>query len=210
MMRADGSIDWDRWQELPILTRSQAQDNFAALCARSVPPVAGAATEDTSSGSTGPAPPAFDDRYPGPRLRLRQRAVLRMARHRSRIAHGAHPCRPRSGSGLSEGTADDRVAGRTRDQRGDRLVDRDAGGSPDRMAGARPAPVPRLLPEQPARDCPRGTRAGIALHFDAIMTFGEMTSDDMRDAVEEYFACRCWIATAPAKSARSPPPVPIR
>ena len=40
VMRADGSIDWDRWQELPILTRSQAQDNFTALCARSLPSAA--------------------------------------------------------------------------------------------------------------------------------------------------------------------------
>ena len=53
IMRADGSCDWDRWHELPILTRSEAQDNFAGLCARSLPPVAGSTQEDTSSGSTG-------------------------------------------------------------------------------------------------------------------------------------------------------------
>jgi phenylacetate-CoA ligase len=53
VLRADGSCDWDRWQDVPILTRSEAQENFAPLCARSLPPVAGGTQEDTSSGSTG-------------------------------------------------------------------------------------------------------------------------------------------------------------
>ena len=53
LFRTNDSIDWDRWPELPILTRQDVQENFEALSARSLPPVAGDTTEDTSSGSTG-------------------------------------------------------------------------------------------------------------------------------------------------------------
>ena len=53
VFRADDSIDWERWEEVPILTRSDVQQNFAALAARTLPPAAGGATEDFTSGSTG-------------------------------------------------------------------------------------------------------------------------------------------------------------
>jgi phenylacetate-CoA ligase len=53
LFRTDGSIDWERWQDIPILTRSEAQAETEALRARSVPPAAGAIHEDMSSGSTG-------------------------------------------------------------------------------------------------------------------------------------------------------------
>ncbi|CAN5161764.1 phenylacetate--CoA ligase family protein [soil metagenome] len=53
MFRADGTIDWERWEEIPILTRPEAQENEAALAARSSPPAAGEAIPSTTSGSTG-------------------------------------------------------------------------------------------------------------------------------------------------------------
>ena len=53
VFRADDSIDWDRWSEIPILTRSEAQENEDALLARTTPPSAGETRPDSTSGSTG-------------------------------------------------------------------------------------------------------------------------------------------------------------
>ena len=53
LFRADDSIDWDRWTEIPILTRAEAQENAEALKAREVPPIAGESHTSTTSGSTG-------------------------------------------------------------------------------------------------------------------------------------------------------------
>jgi phenylacetate-coenzyme A ligase PaaK-like adenylate-forming protein len=52
IIRADGTIDWDRWWEIPILTRAEAQKNAAALTARNLPEIAGAVSVTHSSGST--------------------------------------------------------------------------------------------------------------------------------------------------------------
>ncbi len=96
VLRADGAFDWDRWQELPILTRSEAQDNFAALCARSLPPVAGKADEETSSGSTGRPLRHLTTYIQRHCIGLRQRTVLQLARHRPRVVDGANPRREAS------------------------------------------------------------------------------------------------------------------
>jgi phenylacetate-CoA ligase len=53
IFNGDGSIDWHRWQEIPILTRSEAQIRSETLAARSVPPESGGAKISRSSGSTG-------------------------------------------------------------------------------------------------------------------------------------------------------------
>ena len=53
MFRADDSIDWDRWSEIPIFTRTEAQENENALVARSTPAAAGPSKPDATSGSTG-------------------------------------------------------------------------------------------------------------------------------------------------------------
>jgi phenylacetate-CoA ligase len=50
---ADDSVDWDRWEEIPVLTRKAAQENFTELTARNLPEAAGRRLEDTTSGSTG-------------------------------------------------------------------------------------------------------------------------------------------------------------
>src|SRR5258706_10242290 len=54
VFRSDDSIDWDRWTEIPILTRAEiiATDG-GALVARNMVPQAGVAHERTTSGSTG-------------------------------------------------------------------------------------------------------------------------------------------------------------
>ncbi len=53
IFRADDNIDWDRWGELPILTRADAQANAARLYAAEVPPECGAVIAGYTSGSTG-------------------------------------------------------------------------------------------------------------------------------------------------------------
>jgi len=50
---SNDKIDWERWQEVPILTRADVQAEFDALQARTLPPAAGRTTQDSSSGSTG-------------------------------------------------------------------------------------------------------------------------------------------------------------
>jgi phenylacetate-CoA ligase len=53
LFRADDTIDWERWAEIPILTRRDIQANDDGLLARALPNLAGETGEDTSSGSTG-------------------------------------------------------------------------------------------------------------------------------------------------------------
>jgi phenylacetate-CoA ligase len=58
LFTADDRIDWERWDEVPILTRSEAQQHAEALYAESVPPECGQIDSGYTSGSTG-VPLAF-------------------------------------------------------------------------------------------------------------------------------------------------------
>jgi phenylacetate-CoA ligase len=49
----DDRIDWERWGEVPVLTRSMAQANSDALYAESMPADCGEIRTGTTSGSTG-------------------------------------------------------------------------------------------------------------------------------------------------------------
>lgn len=53
LFRADGSIDWDRWGEIPTLKRSDLIDHRRALLARDMPPGHGRIGDIATSGSTG-------------------------------------------------------------------------------------------------------------------------------------------------------------
>jgi phenylacetate-CoA ligase len=53
VFRPDGEIDWDRWPELPILTRQDLQQHRESMQARELPPGHGPIQVSTSSGSTG-------------------------------------------------------------------------------------------------------------------------------------------------------------
>jgi phenylacetate-CoA ligase len=53
IFRADDRIDWDRWGEVPILTRADAQASAERLYAAEVPPECGSIIEGRTSGSTG-------------------------------------------------------------------------------------------------------------------------------------------------------------
>ena len=187
IMRADGCIDWERWQDLPILTRSQAQDNFTALCARSLPPAAGGAAEDTSSGSTGRplrhltshiqdlASACASERFfnwhniDPALLTVRIRAV--------KHPDAAYP------KGL-------RTTGWRAGDESSEAIDLSISTPVDRQIEWLQRVRPRYLATYPSnlREIAReAARSGTALRFDAIMTFGEMTSDDMRVAVQDYF-----------------------
>ena len=49
----DDRIDWERWGDVPVLTRKQAQDNVQALYAESIPPECGGVVTGYTAGSTG-------------------------------------------------------------------------------------------------------------------------------------------------------------
>ena len=53
LFRADDSIDWDRWQEIPPITRRDLQQEFERLKAEYVPPNHGHIFRLSTSGSTG-------------------------------------------------------------------------------------------------------------------------------------------------------------
>jgi phenylacetate-CoA ligase len=48
-----GEIDWDRWHEIPIVTRAELRDNFQAMLAKAMPPGHGPSKTYRSSGSSG-------------------------------------------------------------------------------------------------------------------------------------------------------------
>ena len=52
LFRSDGTIDWDRWPEVAILTRELAQSRTERLKAATVPDIVGQCTEGQTSGST--------------------------------------------------------------------------------------------------------------------------------------------------------------
>lgn len=53
VLRPDGTVDWDRWTDIPILTRADLQMHGAAMQATALPPGHGLTFVRSSSGSTG-------------------------------------------------------------------------------------------------------------------------------------------------------------
>lgn len=53
MFRPDGTIDWQRWQDIPILTREDLRDHGEKLLAKKFPESHGIVASFESSGSTG-------------------------------------------------------------------------------------------------------------------------------------------------------------
>jgi phenylacetate-CoA ligase len=51
----DDRIDWERWDDIPVLTRAQAAEHTEALYAETVPPECGAVVSSYTAGSTGTA-----------------------------------------------------------------------------------------------------------------------------------------------------------
>ncbi len=53
VLRNDGSIDWDRWEEIPIVTRADLRDHGEEMRADVIPKNHGAVGTNSTSGSTG-------------------------------------------------------------------------------------------------------------------------------------------------------------
>jgi phenylacetate-CoA ligase len=53
VLRKDSSIDWDRWEEIPIVTRADLRDRGAEMRSRVIPENHGNSYFNSSSGSTG-------------------------------------------------------------------------------------------------------------------------------------------------------------
>ena len=53
VMRHDGSIDWQRWEDIPVVTRADLRDRRAEMQATILPPGHGPARSFFSSGSSG-------------------------------------------------------------------------------------------------------------------------------------------------------------
>jgi phenylacetate-CoA ligase len=53
LFRRDGTIDWDRWSDIPRLSRGEAQGAGEQLCAEFVPPEHGMVERHVTSGSSG-------------------------------------------------------------------------------------------------------------------------------------------------------------
>ena len=53
VFKRNGDIDWDRWNEIPIVTRADLRDNYTAMIATTLPPGHGPAKTYRSSGSSG-------------------------------------------------------------------------------------------------------------------------------------------------------------
>ncbi len=49
----NGEIDWDRWHEIPIVTRADLRDSDEEMCATTMPPGHGKYSRNFTSGSTG-------------------------------------------------------------------------------------------------------------------------------------------------------------
>lgn len=187
IFRAGDAIDWDRWQDIPILTRQEAQENFEALSARSLPPAAGAAVEDTSSGSTGrPLRHLTNDlQYLGAACcseRFFRWHGLRPEALTARIRATKHPEAVYPGGRL---------------RRSWRVGHDESPAMDLTVATATASQIEWLRRIEPAylitypsnlRELARiATDIGEALDFDLVLTAGEMISEDMRTAIRDYF-----------------------
>jgi phenylacetate-CoA ligase len=192
LFRDDDSIDWDRWREVPILTRAVAQESFDALVARTVPPHVGKAIEDTTSGSTGKpfrhftsqiqvsASAIANERF----FRWHQldptalTAQLRAAENdpdtaypHGRFATGWRPGHPGSRAATLS------IAGISIEQQIEWL--------------SRVRPTYLIAYPSNLQEMARIARAGgVKLDLDGVLTFGEMTTPDAYEAIRDYFGCR--------------------
>jgi len=187
VFRADGTVDWERWREIPILTRNDVQEGFDALTARSLPPAAGEVDEDSSSGSTGipvrhlttaiqnVASACASERFFNwhgldPReLTVRIRAAVT---HETYYPHGMARTGWRIGHPDSQ-VIDLNIATRTEQQI-------------EWLERVRP----KYLASYPSnlREIARlAEETGARLRYDAVLTFGEMVSADARLSILDCF-----------------------
>lgn len=187
LLKGDGTVRWDRWSEIPILTRPQARAHFEAMRARAVPKAAGGATEDMSSGSTGVAlrlltsdiqdlaSACCSERFFNWHEINPQSLTVRIraARHPDIYYPKGHEV-----IGWRAGHADSKA------------IDLSISTQVEQQVEWLSRVKPRNLATYPSnlRELARHiAHNGNDLRLDSIMTFGEMVTDDTRALVQEVF-----------------------
>ena len=187
VLNSDATINWDKWTELPILTRTDAQRHFADLVSSTLPQQVGHAVEDTSSGSTGKplrhlttdlqhlASACCSERFFNWHTIAPDKLVarIRAASHPdAQFPHGLTTTGWRPGHPHS------------------RVIDLSISADIEQQVSWLNRVKPRYLATYPInlREIAKVTKG--RLTFDAIMTFGEMVSDDMQELFSEHFNLR--------------------
>jgi phenylacetate-CoA ligase len=187
VFRADDTINWDRWHDIPVVTRKDVQENFAPLTARSLPKMAGDAIEDISSGSTGRP------------VRHLQTSILHIAslcaNERFFRWHGMEPmalmARIRATTHPEAAYPIGRtITGWRIDEPDSRAIDLSIAATPEQQLEWLGRMAPRHLVSYPSnlRELARvAAAAGDHIHVERVLTWGEMVTDDAREAIEQHF-----------------------
>jgi len=187
LFRADDTIDWERWQEIPIVTRHDVQANYEGLVARSLPNLAGESGADTSSGSTGTP------------IRHLTTGIQDMASacasERFFRWHGIRPDKLTVRVVATRNT--EAVLPHGRPKPGWRIGHRDSvaidlnirTAVPDQIAFVREKSAAYLMtyPTNFREIARVSDEAGMRLSLAAILTVGEMVSDDVRQIIRAHF-----------------------
>ncbi len=187
LFRADGTVDWDRWTDIPILTRGDLHDRPGGITARKVPPVAGRVDKDASSGSTGRPVHFLVTQL---QLLASDCCSERFLRWH-KLDRAKLTARIRSTGPDAARYPDGRVIPRWRIGEGEsKAID---------LSISTPVPLqiewlqrvrPAHLFSYPSnlREIARlGREGGINLEMDAVLTVGEMVSDEARATIRDYF-----------------------
>jgi phenylacetate-CoA ligase len=187
LFRPDDTIDWDRWTDLPVLTRSDVRDGFDALKAQQVPPVAGKVVTDSSSGSTGQPL-----RFLVTQLQLLASDCCSERFYRwHNLDRAKLTARIRSTGPDPAPYPEGRVIQPSRMGAGEsKAIDLSVATPVELQIAWLQNLKPAYLFSYPSnlREIARVGRArGVTLDLAAILTVGEMVSEDTREALRDYF-----------------------
>lgn len=187
LFRPDGTIDWDRWTDVPVMNRRDVQQNFTPLTARNLPKLTGGGWEETSSGSTGTpvvhlssgiqevASAAASERFfRWHNIRPDALTVRIVATHAPEAVPPHGRLKPAWRVGY-----DDSVA-----------IDLNIKTPIAEQVSFLRAKKPAYLMTYPTnfRELAHAAEAsGTRLAFDALLTVGEMVSDDARQAIRAHY-----------------------
>ncbi len=185
--RPDGSIDWERWQEIPILTRPQAQLQSDALAARNVPAESGGVKISRSSGSTG-----HRLEYRSSEIQLWASAC---ANERNFDWHGIDAAKPTAL--IWSGDENDNVSRQPSVSKGWRIAHPESIACLLNIRNPVAAQIAWLEQTRPAylstyptnlrEICRVAREEGKTLAFEAVMTHGEMSTEETRREITDYF-----------------------
>lgn len=194
VFRSDGSIDWDRWREIPIVARQDLQQRRTAMHALQIPEHAGRMVAATSSATTGV--PVVSSHN----MLMFSRA--RTARLRAFDWHKVDWSRNHIGLTLEDPPAgawpEGRAAGRwgppwvPAAQRG-RVFELNIAETPARFLDFIQRHEAAYYSATAVRSCAlahEAQRLGIAVALDAILTRGDSAAIDQRQTLKDTFGAR--------------------